>query len=254
MLNRIILAKATTLLAALTLFGCTVPAEAQVDGSYRATHDGVETILQLERVDSAVHGQLTEGELNLRVQGVYQDGHLQLALHEPLFQIVIGQMNGPLVSGRFDATLTVTNPFTGASEEQQLSLERDGIASVAPAPSVATTAPATRDPQLVGSWMHEDIITSPGGVGFASFSTRRTMQLTADGRIWQWVESAGGGADWSHSGGRTMEFEGEWRSANGQLQLRETGSAEFDKAILYRFSGNYLVLEGGGERFVLQPL
>lgn len=84
------------------------------------------------------------------------------------------------------------------------------------------------DERLVGVWVHEDNINSPGGAGgFAAFSTVRTMELSADGSAREWSESAGGGADWSSSSGRELNFEGEWRTDGDTLLAKIPGMDDF---------------------------
>ena len=68
------------------------------------------------------------------------------------------------------------------------------------------------DERLVGVWVHESQINSPGGAGgFAALSTVMTMELNADGVMRQWTQSVGGGANWSSNNGRRLDFEGQWR-------------------------------------------
>ena len=124
------------------------------------------------------------------------------------------------------------------------------VASPAPAPAVQQPA-AERDARLVGIWVNEDIINSGGG-DFASYTTVMTMELYPDGRVVQYTESIGGGGDWSYDGGRTIDFDGQWR-ANGQtLYVYAAPLPDFTPAATYSFSGEYLVTQSDMGRLIWQ--
>ena len=109
------------------------------------------------------------------------------------------------------------------------------------------------DPRLVGTWVHEQQINSGGGAGgFASFSTVMTMVLNGDGSIQQFTQSVGGGSEWSSDSGRTLDFEGRWRAANGALSVQGMGLPDFTPAATYSFSGDYLVTQSDMGRLIWQ--
>lgn len=109
------------------------------------------------------------------------------------------------------------------------------------------------DPQLVGTWVNEKQINSPGGAGgFASFSTVMTMHLNADGSVQQFTQSVGGGGEWSSDSGRTLDFEGRWRAANNTLLVHAAGLPDFMPAATYTFSGEYLVTQSDMGRLIWQ--
>lgn len=110
-----------------------------------------------------------------------------------------------------------------------------------------------RDPRLVGVWVNENQINSGGGAGgFASFSTVMTMVLNGDGTIQQFTQSVGGGGDWSSNSGRTLDFEGTWRAANGTLLVHGMGLPDYTPAATYTFSGDYLVTQSDMGRLIWQ--
>lgn len=109
------------------------------------------------------------------------------------------------------------------------------------------------DERLVGVWVHERHINSPGGAGgFAALSAVMTMELFADGQIRQFTQSFGGGADWSSDSGRTMDFEGRWTADGQTLSVMGMGLVDFTPAAAYEFSGAYLVTQSDMGRLIWQ--
>ena len=99
-----------------------------------------------------------------------------------------------------------------------------------------------QDERLVGVWVHESQINSPGGAsGFAALSTVMTMELNTDGVMRQSTQSVGGGADWSSDSGRRLDFEGQWRADGQTLSVMGMGLVDFMPAAAYEFSGDFLV-------------
>ena len=118
----------------------------------------------------------------------------------------------------------------------------------------APAQPASQlDPRLVGVWVNENQINSPGGAGgFASFSTVMTMELDADGTIRQFTQSVGGGGDWSSNSERRLDFEGNWRASNNTLLVHGMGLPDFTPAATYSFSDQYLVTNSDMGRLIWQ--
>lgn len=109
------------------------------------------------------------------------------------------------------------------------------------------------DARLVGVWIHENQINSPGGAGgFAAMSTVMTMELSADGVMRQWTQSVGGGADWSSNSGRRLDFDGQWRSDGQTLLVMGIGLVDFTPAATYEFAGAYLVTHNDMGRLIWQ--
>ena len=137
---------------------------------------------------------------------------------------------------------------------RRLALLALGLASFGAlsAPASASGAGETLDPRLIGSWVHEKMINS-GGASFASFSTVRTLQFDASGRVTQWVRSAGGGQNWSYGGGgRRLEFSGRWYVRDGVILVQPDAGGGFVEAGRYRFSSPYLVTESREGRLIWQ--
>ena len=127
------------------------------------------------------------------------------------------------------------------------------VAPTPPAPSQpAEPAAATeRDARMVGIWVNENNINSGGG-NFASYSTVMTMELHPDGRVLQYTESAGGGGDWTYDGGRTLDFDGQWRADGQTLYVYAAPLPDFTPAATYSFSGEYLVTQSDMGRLIWQ--
>ncbi len=124
-----------------------------------------------------------------------------------------------------------------------------------PAPEAPQAEPqpvaAQRDARMVGIWVNENIINSGGG-NFASYTTVMTMELYPDGRVVQYTESIGGGGDWSYDGGRTIDFQGEWRADGRTLSVYAAPLPDFTPAATYSFSGEYLVTQSDMGRLIWQ--
>lgn len=99
--------------------------------------------------------------------------------------------------------------------------------------------------------MNENIINS-GGSNFASYTTLMTMEIYPDGRVVQYTESVGGGSDWSYGGGRTMDFQGEWRGDGKTFFVYGMGLPDYTPAATYSFSGGYLVTQSDMGRLIWQ--
>ncbi len=171
------------------------------------------------------------------------------AEHEPapledLFEEDIGE------TAPVEAVPAGAQPSAPPPEQPQFSFDNpppDAQRVAEPAPQAATQ----RDGRLVGIWVNEDIINS-GGSNFASYTTVMTMEIYGDGRIVQYTESIGGGGDWSYDGGRTLDFEGQWRGDGQTLSVFGMGLPDYTPAATYSFSGNYLVTQSDMGRLIWQ--
>lgn len=124
-------------------------------------------------------------------------------------------------------------------------------ASPIPAQPVQQPAAEQRDARLVGIWVNENIINS-GGANFASYTTVMTMELHTGGRVVQYTESIGGGGEWSYDGGRTIDFDGQWRADGQTLYIYAAPLPDFTPAATYAFSGEYLVTQSDMGRLIWQ--
>lgn len=219
-----------------------------LSGRYRAQVEGVDTVLALQARGETLEGEYLEGALRFTVQGSLQGGTLRLSVREPASQLEIAQIEGPVQGQVFDAQIRARNPLTGQQRQTRARFVRDGAAvGAVPAPGDGAL-----DARLVGTWVNEAMLGGSGGPNPGSFATVRTAQIGADGRFAQWVESAGGGGDWSYGSGRTLEFSGRWRAQDGVLYLHADGGAGFAAVTRYRFADPYLVTENDRGKLIWQ--
>lgn len=237
-----ILAVGLVLLSGLALAQSTGPA-----GRYHASVEGVGTVLTL---DAQLAGSYAEGELRFNVRGTQQGGTLRLSVRDPASDLEIAQIEGPLQAGVFDARIRAQNPLTGEQRESQARFVREGTNAGGKAPPAS--AAGALDARLVGVWTSSETLGGGGGPNPGVFSTERTAEISADGRISQWAESAGGGGDWSYGSGRKLEFSGRWQARAGILYVQTDGAAGFEPATRYRFADPYLVTESNSGKTIWQ--
>lgn len=221
---------------------------AAIDGEYRATVDGVDTVLSLRSDGSAVSGTYAEGALQLDIVGRLDADRLQAQVRVPASGLDIAVLDAKVAADTLDAGIDAHNPLTGERRSTHAVFRR--TASQAPsANDVATTVPDTLDRRLIGTWVNEKMINS-GGSNFASFTTVMTMALAADGRVSQWSRSVGGGGDWSYDSAGELQYSGRWSSQDGVLYVRLDGAAGFQPTARYRLSVAYLVTENDRGRLI----
>lgn len=232
--------------------GClgTAPA-ADVDGVWRGTVDGQQTVLTLRSDSEAVSGIYAEGALQLELQGRIDGDRLQARVREPNLGLDIAQFDAHLAGDDLDASIDAANPLTGERKSARARFRRDGAVAATSA-DAATSVPGALDRELIGTWVNEKMINS-GGADFASFSTVMTMSFGADGRVQQWSRSVGGGGDWSYdSGAGELQYAGRWSAQDGVLYVQLDGAAGFQPASRYRLSDAYLVTENDRGRLIWQ--
>jgi hypothetical protein len=230
--------------------------------AYEGQSDGVTTRLVLRIEGSTVDGTLHEQGLALPVRGVVEGRRMQAAVLDPRSGAALVRIAGELR----DDGLRLTALPEGGGAARTLAMRRlapDAAAGGAtgsggpggPGGTRAGAAPeraggsGRSDPALVGRWTSESQLQSSGGAGgFAALSTVRMLELAADGRVRQWVRTAGGGGNWSADGGQRLEFSGRWESRGPEIWVQQDGQTGFVRAAAYRFSGEYLVTDDGSAR------
>ena len=240
-------------LAGLCAALAAVPAPARpLALAYEGESDGVTTRLLLRIDGSRVDGTLQEQGLALPVRGGVEGRQLQAAVLDPRSGAPLVRLAGELR----DDGLRLTARPEGGGAARTLAMRRVATDAVDAGPagggagtSSARGAAGRADPALVGRWTSESQLQSGGGSGgFAALSTVRTLELAADGRIRQWVRTAGGGSNWSADGGQRLEFSGRWESRGPEIWVQADGQPGFVRAAAYRFSGEYLVTDDGSGR------
>lgn len=246
-----------TLGALCTPFAASAAAAAPAALQFEARQDGVTTRLSLQIDGTRVIGQAEEPGLRLAVDGRTLDRQLELTLREPTTGLALAQLSARVHDTHLDATVTPLLPGAEAARLRFVPVGAAAPARTAGGDARADAGPGgaagTLDPRLVGRWVHQSMINSPGGAGgFASFTTERALEFGADGRVQQTVRSAGGGGHWSAQGGRQLEFSGTWQVRGNQIWVRAEGQGAYQPAGAYRFAGAYLVTEGSGGRRIWQ--
>lgn len=231
----------------LAVAACICAHAGELDGRYQATVDNQPTELILRHQGNRVEGQYVENQsLRLTLKGSYDGQLLRAEISDPQSGQLLANMNATYANAMLNVSIAARDPRNGQVLERQALFQRE------PAQATATPAAAgTRDPALVGTWVHEKIINS-GGASFASFNTLMTLQLNPDGSVTQWSRSAGGGSDWSYDSPGEVQYSGHWRSQDGVLMVRLAGAADFQPAAYYRFSDQYLVTESNTGKMIWQ--
>ncbi|MES2819396.1 MAG: hypothetical protein V4812_10475 [Pseudomonadota bacterium] len=217
-----------------------------LDGEYHATLDGQAAELHLRSQDSAVEGLYIENHsLRLKLRGRFDGRLLSAEILDPSGQ-VLATLSAAYADNGLNTRVAARDPRSGQVIERQALFQRRGASAADPRPS-GEAGPL--DPALIGTWQHENLINS-GGADFASFTTLLTLQLGADGNVTQWSRSVGGGGDWSFDSPGELQYSGRWYSDNGALMVQLQGNGSYQPAGRYRFSEQYLVIEGSNGRMI----
>lgn len=220
-----------------------------LDGHYLTTLDGQPAEMHLRSQGQQVSGEYIEGaRLRLKISGSFDGQLLSAQISEPQSGQVIANMNASYANGMLNTHIAARNPTTGATLERKALFHRQSLSAAAtPAPSSS----ATRDPALIGTWIHEKMINS-GGASFASMTTQMILQLSEDGSVSQWTRSVAGGADWNYDSPGELQYSGRWQSNNGLLEVQMQGRSDYQPAAYYRFSEQYLVTESNTGKLIWQ--
>lgn len=227
---------------------------AELDGHYHATLDGQPAELILHSQGQQVTGEYVENQrLRLPLSGQFDGQVLQVEIRDPRSGQVLANMNANYANDMLNASLAARDPGNGQTLVREALFERT---AAAPAAAVTTvSAPLTnnpdQDPQLVGTWVYEQM-TNSTGAEFASLSMVTTLRIRADGSIEQWRRTVAGGSEWSYDRPGEQQYSGRWRSENGLLLVQLEGSKEYQPAARYHFSQPYLVTESNTGKMTWQ--
>lgn len=241
--------------ALLTFVLCLLPSfllADSLDGHYLTTLDGQPAEMHLRSQGQQVTGEYVEGAtLRLQISGNFDGQLLSAQISEPKSGQVIANMNATYANGVLNTHIAARNPTTGATLERKALFHRQNLSAAAAAQSSSPSSSATRDPALIGTWIHEKIINS-GGANFASMTTQMILQLQGDGSVSQWTRSVAGGADWNYDSPGELQYSGRWQSNNGLLEVQMQGRSDYQPAAYYRFSDQYLVTESNTGKLIWQ--
>lgn len=220
-----------------------------LDGHYLTTLDGQPAEMYLRSQGQHVSGEYVEGaRLHLQISGSFDGQLLSAQISEPQSGQVIANLNATYASGVLNSHIAARNPNTGQTLERKTLFHRQRLSGAA---LTNQSSSQHRDPALIGTWIHEQIINS-GGASFASMTTQMILQLNADGSVAQWTRSLAGGADWHHDSPGELQYSGRWQSTNGLLQVQMQGSSDYQPAAYYRFSDQHLVTESNTGKLIWQ--
>lgn len=219
-----------------------------LDGHYLTTLDGQPAEMHLRSQGQQVSGEYVEGgRLRLQISGSFDGQLLSAQISEPQSGQLIANMNATYANGVLNTHIAARNPTTGATLERKALFHRQNLSAAAATPSSSPT----RDPALIGTWVHEKIINS-GGASFASMTTQMILQLSEDGSVSQWTRSVAGGADWNYDSPGELQYSGRWQSNSGLLEVQMQGRSDYQPAAYYRFSDQYLVTESNTGKLIWQ--
>ena len=214
--------------------------------TYVASANGQQTEVALRLDGQRFEGTMKEARVQVALKGQVQGSRLTGHLLDP----ASGQPLLPFSAEVDDDTLLLTLQMPQAASPSTILLTRPGAqprAAAARAP-----AGASIDARIAGRWFRQTSINSPGGTGFASFTTVRTLVLSPDGQLQQWVRSVGGGGSWSHRSGDELELAARWTAQGGAIWVLPEGQAAYVKASSYRVEGDRLITGEGNARQVWQ--
>lgn len=241
---------------ALLLSGYLPATAADLGGSYVGTSGGDPVRLVLRQQASQLSGTLDDSQQRYAFVAELSGDELQGSATEESLGVAFA-VSGRAADGVLDLTLTLE--IQGQRAEQSLRLVREGerAAASASAPAAAAPAGASRDPALVGRWVHESQYQSGSGDSYFSGSSTQSMVLLADGRV------ADGGGSASISGGDyygTSNGEGGQIAANVQWYTQgqhiwisgsENGQTQTVDLGRYYVEGSNLLITGNNGKRML---
>lgn len=238
--------------ALLTFVLCLLPSfllADTLDGHYLTTLDGQPAEMHLRSQGPQVIGEYVEGgRLRLQITGSFDGQLLSAQISEPKAGQVIANMNATYANGVLNTHIAARNPTTGATLERKALFHRQNLSAAA---KPAQNSNSSRDPALIGTWVHEHVINS-GGASGAYMTTLMILQLKSDGSVSQWMRSGTGSTDWNYDSPGELQYSGRWQNTNGLLEVQMHGRSDYQPAAYYRFSDQYLVTESNTGKLIWQ--
>ncbi len=236
--------KTVTTILAVVLVSILTACAQNFSGTYYGTYDGAQVACQMIQKGNQVTGLIEDDkgasiEFSGTVSGAVSKGSMVA--------------NG-LYALSYTASLSGNNctfsirAANGQGIAMNFTVSKQGTVKS----TAATAKPAGNlDRNVVGRWMKETNISSGGGFGdYASFTSVTYYQYNADGTYCITDGgAAGGGADWSYSGGAQSGATcGKWYVKDGYLYTIRNGETYYVKYTLYNgqlvfgTKGNYQFL------------
>lgn len=176
-----------------------------LDGHYLAALDGQPSEMHLRSQGQQATGEYIEGaSLRLQISGQFDGQLLRAQISEPQSGQLIANINATYANGMLNSHIVARSPTTGATMERTALFHRQRLSGAALA-NKSSSLP--RDPALIGTWVHEQIINS-GGASFAALTTQMISQLNDAGSVAQLTRSVAGGANWNYDSPGELQYSG----------------------------------------------
>lgn len=171
-----------------------VAAALDLSGRYSGDSGGDPVVLELQQQGEQLSGVLVDSQQRYQFEARIDGDEIVGTATEQSLGIVF-EVHGGASAEALDLNLSIE--VQGQRADQALRLQRVRAQAASPSAPTPTPAPAagSRDPALVGHWVHESNYQSGSGDNYFAASSREGMIFYADGRL------ANGGGDVSVSGG-----------------------------------------------------
>lgn len=233
-------------------------------GRFLGEVNGDPVVMTLEPAGPGkMKGSMTDQHQTYVIEAGIEGQHIRGTATEKTYDLVLG-FQGMLDGNRLPLTMEIQGM---GNVSFQVELLREGtLATIQKTPaSESATAPRkekqdahTRDPQVVGTWVHEEIYNSGYGDNFMGSMISSSITFAADGRM---IEGESGatmsGSDYyGESGGGGGELEGiRWFTRNQEIWLivSRDGQTQEVKLGRYAFGGGAMrITADNGEKLLLQ--
>lgn len=225
-----------------------------LSGSYVGDSGGDPVRLELRQQDEQLSGVMVDSQQRYQFEAMIDGDEIVGTATEQSLGIVF-EVHGSASSEALDLRLSIE--VQGQRADQALRLQRVGAQAAAPRTPAAAGAGASRDPALVGHWVHESNYQSGSGDSYFAASSREGMVFYADGSL------ANGGGDVSVSGGNYYgQSSGgggnavpnvSWETRNQHVYLvgQENGQPQSVDLGRYYIEGNNLLITGNNGKKML---
>lgn len=180
------------LLIPLSLALGPMAAAIELSGRYTGDSGGDPVVLELQQQGEQLSGVLVDSQQRYQFEARIDGDEIVGTATEQSLGIVF-EVHGGASAEALDLNLSIE--VQGQRADQALRLQRVRAQAAAPSAPAAAPAAGSRDPALVGQWVHESNYQSGSGDSYFAASSREGMIFYADGRL------ANSGGEVSVSGG-----------------------------------------------------